>query len=328
MRAVTVSGPGGPEVLGWGQAPDPPPPGPGEVLIEVAASAVNRADVLQRQGHYPPPPGASPVLGLECSGRLAALGEGVQGWAVGDEVCALLAGGGCAEQVVAPAAQLLPIPAGVTLVDAAGLPEVACTVWMALVERARLQAGEWVLVHGGASGIGTMATQLAARVLGAHVAVTARSPERLARCRDLGAEVVVDHTREDFVAVVREATSGVGADVVLDIVGAAYLPRNLAVLATGGRLVTIGMLGGRTGELDLGTLLAKRGQLHATGLRARPAEEKAEVVSGVLSLLWPAIEDGRIVGVIDRVLPMERAGEAHQVLEAGGTVGKIVLTVA
>jgi len=327
MRAVTTTGPGDPSVLGWGDVPDPAPPGPGEVLLDVVASAVNRADLLQRQGHYAPPPGASPILGLECSGRIAALGEGVEGWAVGDEVCALLSGGGYAEQVVIPVGQLLPVPAGVSLLDAAGLPEVACTVWSNVVDRGGLQAGEWLLVHGGASGIGTIATQLAARVLGAHVAVTASSADKLARCRELGAQMGVDYTTEDFVEAVREATGGAGADVVLDTVGGKYLGRNVDVLATGGRIVTIGLLGGRKGELDLGMLLAKRAAVHATSLRGRPATEKAAIVRGTLALVWPALEDGRIVPVVDRVLPMSHAAEAHRAVAASEHVGKVLLTV-
>lgn len=327
MRAVTMSGPGDPSVLGWGEVADPAPPGAGEVLVEVAASAVNGADLLQRRGRYAPPPGASDILGLECSGRVAALGEGVEGWAVGDEVCALLAGGGYAEQVVVPAGQLLPVPVGVSLTDAAGLPEVACTVWANVVDRAGLLAGETLLVHGGASGIGTMATQLAARVIGARVAVTARSPDKLARCAELGAQVLVDYTSEDFVAVVRAATGGAGADVVLDTVGASYLGRNVDVLATGGRIVTIGLVGGTRGELDLGALLVKRGAVHATSLRGRPAEQKAAIVRGTLAMVWPALEDGRIVPVVDRVLPMSQAAEAHRVVAASEHVGKVVLTV-
>jgi len=327
MRAVTMSGPGDPSVLGWGEVADPAPPGAGEVLVEVAASAVNGADLLQRRGRYAPPPGASDILGLECSGRVAALGEGVEGWAVGDEVCALLAGGGYAEQVVVPAGQLLPVPVGVSLTDAAGLPEVACTVWANVVDRAGLLAGETLLVHGGASGIGTMATQLAARVIGARVAVTARSQDKLARCAELGAQLLVDYTSQDFVAVVRAATGGAGADVVLDTVGASYLGRNVDVLATGGRIVTIGLVGGTRGELDLGALLVKRGAVHATSLRGRPAEQKAAIVRGTLAMVWPALEDGRIVPVVDRVLPMSQAAEAHRVVAASEHVGKVVLTV-
>src|SRR3954464_10487085 len=235
MRAVTISEPGGPEVLGWGEVPDPVC-GPGEVLVDVAAAAVNRADLLQRQGHYPPPPGASEVLGLECSGVISEVGPEVTGWSVGDEVCALLSGGGYAERVAVPAGQLLPRPAGVELATAAALPEVVCTVWSNVFMLAGLRAGEVFLVHGGGSGIGTMAIQLAVRA-GARVATTAGSPEKLAFCRELGAEITVNRSEEDFVEFVQGATGGHGADVVLDIMGAKYLARNVDVLATGGRLV-------------------------------------------------------------------------------------------
>src|SRR4051794_32255845 len=269
MRAVTFSEPGGPEVLQWGEVPDPVC-GPGEVLVDVTATAVNRADLMQRQGFYPPPPGASEVLGLECSGVIAEVGDGVTGWAVGDEVCALLAGGGYAERVAVPAGQLLPPPAGVELATAAALPEVTCTVWSNVFMLAGLREGDVLLVHGGSGGIGTMAIQLAVRA-GARVAVTAGSPEKLAFCRELGAEVLVDYREEDFVQRVRDATGGHGADVVLDNMGAKYLARNVDVLADGGRLVVIGMQGGRKAELDLGSLLAKRGSVHATALRSRPA---------------------------------------------------------
>src|SRR4051795_12814007 len=283
MRAVTLSGSGGPEVLGWGEVPDPVLR-PGEVLVDVVATAVNRADLLQRAGSYPPPPGASEILGLECSGVVSEIGEGVTGWSVGDEVCALLSGGGYAERVAVPAGQLLPRPAGVELATAAALPEVVCTVWSNVFMLAGLRAGEVFLVHGGGSGIGTMAIQLAVRA-GARVATTAGSPEKLAFCRELGAEILVDYRNEDFVEVVQQATGGHGADVVLDIMGAKYLARNVDVLATGGRLVSIGMQGGTKAELDLGKLMRKRGSVHATALRSRPATgrgSKAEVVAAVL----------------------------------------------
>src|SRR3954447_8326958 len=269
MHAVTLSGPGGPEVLGWGEVPDPVC-GPGEVLVDVVAAAVNRADLLQRQGRYPPPPGASEVLGLECSGVVSEVGEGVTGWSVGDEVCALLAGGGYAERVAVPVGQLLPRPAGVELATAAALPEVVCTVWSNVFMLAGLRAGEVFLVHGGGSGIGTMAVQLAVRA-GARVATTAGSAAKLAFCRELGAEILVNYREEDFVEVVQGATGGHGADVVLDIMGAKYLARNVDVLATGGRLVGIGMQGGTKAELDLGALMRKRASIAATTLRSRPA---------------------------------------------------------
>jgi putative PIG3 family NAD(P)H quinone oxidoreductase len=324
VRAVVLTGAGGPEVMRWDQVPDPVP-GPGEVLVDVVASAVNRADLLQRQGHYDPPPGTSPYLGLECSGRVAALGDGVDGWAVGDEVCALLTGGGYAESVAVPAGQLLPLPTGVDLVEAAGLPEVTCTVWSNVFMLAGLRPGETLLVHGGASGIGTMAIQLG-RAMQARVAVTAGSPERLARCQDLGAQVLVNHREEDFVERVRSATDGHGADVVLDLIGAKYLARNVEVLATSGRLVVIGLQGGTKAELDLGLLMRKRAAVLATVLRARPPEEKAAVVASVREHVWPLVGSGTVRPVVDRVLPMAEAAEAHRVLEAGENVGKVLLT--
>jgi len=324
VRAVVLTGAGGPEVMRWDQVPDPEP-GPGEVLVDVVASAVNRADLLQRQGLYDPPPGTSPYLGLECSGRVAALGDGVEGWAVGDEVCALLAGGGYAEKVAVPAGQVLPLPTGVDLVEAAGLPEVTCTVWSNVFMLAGLRPGETLLVHGGASGIGTMAIQLG-RAMQATVAVTAGSPEKLARCRDLGAQVLVDYREEDFVEQVRAATDGRGADVVLDLIGAKYLARNVEVLATSGRLVVIGLQGGTRAELDLGLLMRKRAAVLATVLRARPDEEKAAVVASVREHVWPLVGSGAVRPVIDRVLSMADAGEAHRVLESGENVGKVLLT--
>jgi putative PIG3 family NAD(P)H quinone oxidoreductase len=326
MRAVTISEPGGPEVLGWGEVPDPVC-GPGEVVVDVVAAAVNRADLLQRQGHYPPPPGASEVLGLECSGVVREVGAGVTGWSVGDEVCALLSGGGYAERVAVPAGQLLPKPSGVELATAAALPEVVCTVWSNVFMLAGLRAGEVFLVHGGGSGIGTMAIQLAVRA-GARVATTAGSAEKLAFCRELGAEILVNHRDEDFVEVVQQATDGHGADVVLDIMGARYLARNVDVLATGGRLVGIGMQGGTKAELDLGKLMRKRGSVAATTLRSRPATGpggKAEIVEAVRHDVWPDVERGVVRPIVDRRLPMSRAGEAHALLEAGGHIGKVLL---
>ena len=294
------------------------------MLVEIAATAVNRADLLQRQGFYPPPPGASELLGLECSGTVASLGVGVAGWSVGDEVCALLAGGGYAERVAVPAGQLLPVPRGIDLVTAGALPEVTCTVWANVFMLAGLRAGETLLVHGGAGGIGTIAIQLARRH-GATVLCTAGSAEKLARCRELGADVGINYRDEDFVARAREATGGRGADVILDNMGAAYLPRNVDALATGGRLVTIGLQGGTKGELDLGVLMMKRAAVHATSLRARPVAEKAAIVASVREHVWPAIEAGEVHVVIDRVLPMTDAAEAHRVIEAGEHVGKVVL---
>src|SRR5689334_13925510 len=271
MRAITIAEPGGPEEVVWSEVPDPVP-GPGEGLIDVAASAVNRADVLQRMGFYNPPPGAPPYPGLECSGRIGAVGAGVIGFVRGDAVCALLAGGGYAEKVVVPAGQVLPLPKQLTLLEAGGLMETACTVWANVFMLAGLKPGESLLVHGGSSGIGMTAIQLAHR-LGARVLVTAGTADKLDFCRRLGADVAVNYREEDFVERVREETDGRGVDVILDNMGAAYLDRNVAALAVNGRLAVIGLQGGVRGEVNLGTLLGKRGTIHATSLRARPSQE-------------------------------------------------------
>jgi putative PIG3 family NAD(P)H quinone oxidoreductase len=325
MHAITVREPGGPEVLEWTEVADPVA-GPGEVVVDVAGSAVNRADLLQRQGAYPPPPGASDIIGLECSGRIAALGEGVEGWQVGDEVCALLAGGGYAEKVAVPAAQLLPIPSGVDLVTAGGLPEVVCTVWSNVVAAGRLAAGETFLVHGGSSGIGTHAIQVA-KALGARVAATAGAPDRLERCRELGADIVIDY-HDDVSTRLKEATDGHGADVILDNMGAKGLAANIDSLASDGRLLIIGLQGGRKGELDLNKLLRKRGSVTAMSLRGRPVQGpngKAAVVAGVREQVWPMFTDGRVRPVVHDRVPLPDAGKAHAQLEAGGVVGKILL---
>ncbi|MBC9714280.1 NAD(P)H-quinone oxidoreductase [Streptomyces sp. TRM66268-LWL] len=325
MYAITIPEPGGPEALQWAEVPDAVP-GEGEVLVEVAASAVNRADLLQRQGFYNPPPGASPYPGLECSGRISALGPGVSGWSVGDEVCALLAGGGYAEQVAVPAGQLLPVPEGVGLVEAAALPEVVCTVWSNVFMVAHLRPGETLLVHGGASGIGTMAIQLA-KAVGARVAVTAGGKEKLERCAELGADILIDYREQDFVEELRAATDGAGADVILDIMGAKYLDRNIKALAVNGRLAIIGLQGGVKGEIDLNALLRKRAAVTATSLRARPLGEKAAIVAAVREHVWPLVAAGRVRPVVDRQLPMSSAAQGHRVLEESGHVGKVLLTV-
>lgn len=324
MRAVVVTEPGGPEALAWREVPEPIC-GPEDVIIDVAASAVNRADILQRQGRYPPPAGAAPWLGLECSGVVAAVGSGVTTWSEGDEVCALLSGGGNAERVAVPASHVLPVPEGIDLVTAAALPEATCTVWHYLAMVPRLQAGETVLIHGGASGIGSMAIQVAA-ALGARVAITAGSPAKLSRCADLGASILVNYRSDDFVEVVREATGGRGADVVLDIIGGPYLSRNVDVLASDGRLVVIGLQGGRRGELNLGRLLAKGGTLFASTLRSRSAARKAEIVAAVRAAVWPMLESGQVRPIVDRVVPMSDAADAHAVMENSEHVGKILLT--
>lgn len=322
MRAITIPEPGGPDALLWSEVPDPEP-GPGEVVVDVRASAVNRADLLQRQGHYPPPPGAPAYPGLECAGVVAATAPDVTDWHVGQEVCALLAGGGYAERVAVPAGQLLPVPAGVDPVDAAALPEVACTVWSNVVQLAGLTKGETLLVHGGGSGIGTFAIQLGA-ALGATVVVTAR-PAKHDRLRELGVAHTVDYREQDFVEEVRRVTDGRGADVILDIMGASYLARNVAALATGGRLVVIGMQGGRKAELDLGALLAKRASVAATALRSRPLAEKAAIVRGVREQVWPLVESGAIRPVVDRRVPMAEAAEAHRLVESSDHLGKVLL---
>ncbi|PUA82957.1 NAD(P)H-quinone oxidoreductase [Nocardioides currus] len=322
MRAVIASAPGGPEVLSVGEAPEPVLR-PGEVLVDVAATAVNRADTLQRMGLYPVPEGSSEIIGLECSGTVAELGEGVEGWSVGDEVCALLSGGGYAARVAVPAGQLMPVPAGVSLVDAAALPEVACTVWSNVFMVAGLQPRENFLVHGGAGGIGTMAIQLAT-ALSAKVFATAGSAEKLAVCADLGADVPINYHDEDFVEVL---TAAGGADVILDNMGAKYLARNVDALATSGRLVIIGMQGGSKAELDINALLRKRAAVIATALRSRPAEEKAAICAEVVEHVWPLVADGSVVPVIHERLPLEQVEVAHRLMEESGHIGKIVLTL-
>ena len=326
MKAVVATTPGGPEVLSLADLPDPQP-GPGEVAIAVVASAVNRADLLQRQGNYAPPPGASDVLGLECSGTIAAIGEGVTDWDVGDECCALLAGGGYADRVVCAAGQVMPVPAGVSLVDAAALPETACTVWSNVFMVAGLRGDEWFLVHGGAGGIGTMAIQLAAAV-GARVMTTAGSADKLEQCAALGAEVTIDYKQQDFVAEVRGANDGHGADVILDNMGAKYLGRNVEALATEGRLVIIGMQGGTKGELDVGVLMRKRGAVIATALRSRPVEGKAAICAAVVEHVWPLVADGTVRPIIGARIPLAEAGRAHALMESGESSGKILLTVS
>ena len=325
MYAVTIPEPGGPDVLRWTEVPDPEP-GPGEVLIDVHASAVNRADLLQRQGFYPPPPGAPPYPGLECSGRIVKLGDGIEYAGEppeeGDEVCALLGGGGYAQRVAVPVGQVLPKPRGLDLAEAAGLPEVACTVWSNVVRLAHLAPGETILIHGGGSGIGTFAIQLA-RALNTCVVTTARAAKH-DRLKELGADVTVDYTSEDFVKVTK-ATTGRGADVILDLVGGPYLARNIDALAPDGRLVVIGMQGGRRAELDMGALVAKRGVLAATSLRARPAAQKADIVRGVRDDVWPLVESGAIRVVVDRTFPMAQAAQAHRRVESSEHIGKVLL---
>jgi putative PIG3 family NAD(P)H quinone oxidoreductase len=328
MRAVTVPSPGGPEVLTLADLPDPEPAA-GEVVVDVVSTAVNRADLLQRRGFYPPPPGASDVLGLECAGTIRSIGADVAGWSVGDQVCALLAGGGYAEQVAVPAGQLMRVPSGVPLAVAGALPEVACTVWSNVFMVAQLQPGETLLVHGGAGGIGTFTIQLAA-ALGARVFATAGSEEKLELCRSLGAERAISYRDEAASGIPRWvevlADAG-GADVILDNMGAKYLARNVSALATQGRLVVIGMQGGARGELDLSTLMTKRGAVIATTLRSRPTAEKAAICRAVEEHVWPLIEAGKVTPVVGVELGIDDVAEAHTLMETGTHTGKVVLRV-
>jgi putative PIG3 family NAD(P)H quinone oxidoreductase len=323
MRAVTVTTPGGVEALDVVDLPQPEP-GPGEVLIRVAAAGVNRADLVQRRGFYAPPPGASHVLGLECSGEIAAVGDGVTDLHPGTQVCALLSGGGYAEYVAVPAGQVAAVPLGITLVEAAGLMEVACTVWSNVFMMGKLQHGENLLVHGGASGIGTMAIQLG-KAFGTQVACTVGTAEKAKFCRDLGADLVVNYREEEFADVL--AAAGFAADVILDIMGASYLAPNLATLATAGRLIIIAMQGGAKGEIDLSTLFAKRGAIMSTSLRARPSAEKAAIVSAMVAQVWPLIADGTVRPIIHQTLPLEDVRAAHQLLEDSSHTGKVLLTL-
>lgn len=325
MRAVVADRAGGPEVLEVVERPDPQA-GPGEVVLDVTAAGLNRADLLQRQGFYPPPPGASDVLGMECSGTVAAVGADVTGWQVGDPGCALLSAGAYATKVALPVGQLMPVPEGVDLVTAAALPEVACTVWSNVFMVAGLRPEETLLVHGGAGGIGTFAIQLAA-AFGARVLTTAGSPEKRALCRELGAEVAIDYRDEDFVEVVARLTDGAGVDVILDNMGASYLARNVTALATEGRLVVIGMQGGTRAELDLNALLRKRAAIVATTLRARPAEEKAAICAAVVEHVWPLVADGAVKPMVHATLPLDSVGEAHALMESGEHTGKILLAM-
>ncbi|MBB5075844.1 NAD(P)H-quinone oxidoreductase [Nonomuraea endophytica] len=316
MRAIVISKNGAPEVLEWREVPDLRP-GRGEVLIDVAASAVNRADVLQRLGFYNPPPGDSEYPGLECSGVVAEVGADVEHFQVGDRVCALLGGGGYAEQVTVPWQQVMPVPDNVSLTEAAALPEVACTVWSNVFMTARLRRSDTLLVHGGASGVGTMAIQLA-KAFGSRVIATAGTAEKLARLRELGADEVINYREEDFAEKAE-------ADVILDIMGAKYLSRNIKALRTGGRLVIIGLQGGISAELDLRMLLNKRAAVHGTTLRSRPTDEKGVIVRGVVDNVWPLVSAGAVRPVIYAEVPLAEAARAHEMLDSGEHVGKILL---
>lgn len=325
MRAVEITQPGGPEVLSPTTRPIPVPMA-GEVLIKVAVAGVNRPDVVQRQGLYPPPPGASDLPGLEVSGTVAALGPDVTGWQVGDKVCALLGGGGYAEYATAPAGQVLPVPDGLDMVQAAALPETVFTVWTNVVERAGLSAGESFLVHGGTSGIGTIAIQLA-KALGATVFATAGGADKVAACTALGADHAIDYKSQDFVAVVKEATGKRGVDVVLDMVGGDYLPRNIDCLAVDGRHVTIAFLRGPKVELNLAPVMLKRLTLTGSTLRARSAAQKAALAVAVKDKVWPLVAAGKVRPVIATTFPLERAADAHRLMESSAHIGKIMLVL-
>jgi putative PIG3 family NAD(P)H quinone oxidoreductase len=318
MRAIVIED----KQLVSREVPDPVA-GDGEVVVDVTAAGVNRADVSQRQGHYPPPPGAPEYPGLECAGVISSVGPGVAGRHEGERVAALLSGGGYAQRVAVPVGQLLPVPGGLSLQESAALPEVACTVWSNVVDRDRLRKGQTLLVHGGGSGIGTFAVQLG-KALGATVVATARAGKH-DRLRALGADLVIDYTTADFVAATKEFTGGAGADVVLDIIGAKYLARNVDVLADNGRITVIGLQGGRTAELDLGRLMARRGSISSTSLRARPPADKARIVAGVLRDVWPLVEAGAVKPIIHTAMPLSEAAAAHRLMESSDHLGKILL---
>jgi len=325
MIAIEINGKGGPEVLTPVERPLSHP-GPGEVLIRVFAAGVNRPDVLQRRGMYPPPPGASDIPGLEVAGEIETTGDGVTEWRGGDRVCALVSGGGYAEYCVAPAPQCLPIPKGMDPVAAAALPETFFTVWTNVFDRGRLQAGETALFHGGASGIGTTAIQLAA-ARGARVFATAGSDDKCRACEDLGAERCINYHTEDFVEVVNTITDGRGVDLILDIIGGDYAPRNLAALAQDGRLVQIGLMGGTTATVDLNRIMRRRLTITGSTLRPRSVEEKGDIATALLDQVWPLLDEGRVRPVVYRTFPLREAAEAHRLMESGEHTGKIVLVV-
>ena len=325
MKAIEIAAPGGPEVLRPGERPVPKP-AEGEVLIKVAAAGVNRPDVEQRKGTYPPPPGASDIPGLEIAGTVVELGTGTNGLRLGDEVCALVSGGGYAEYCTAPAAQCLPVPKGLGMTEAAALPETFFTVWQNVFDRARLKAGETILIHGGSSGIGTTAIQMA-KAMGARVLTTAGSDEKCEACRKLGADRAINYNTEDFAEVTLAETNKKGADVILDMVGGKYFERNIAALAIEGRLSVIALLGGRDAKLDLGLLLRKRLTVVGSVLRARPVSEKGAIAESLRREIWPLIAAGKIKPVIDSTFPLADAAKAHARMETSAHVGKIVLTV-
>ena len=323
MTAIEITEPGGPDVLRPAVLPVPRS-GDGDVLIKVAAAGVNRPDVLQRKGGYPPPPGASPLPGLEVAGTIVEVGAGVDGWAQGDTVCALVAGGGYAEYCVAPAPQCLPVPSGLSIIEAAALPETFFTVWANVFQRGRLAAGETVLIHGGSSGIGTTAIQLA-KSFGATVLTTAGSDEKCAACRDLGADWAINYKTEDFVAIAKEATAGKGVDLVLDMVGGDYLPRNISALAVDGRHVSIAFLGGAKVTLDLRPVMVRRLTLTGSTLRPRSIADKAAIAAQLREQVWPLLESGDVRPVIHATMPLEKAADAHALMETSSHIGKIIL---
>jgi putative PIG3 family NAD(P)H quinone oxidoreductase len=325
MCAIEIKAPGGPEVLVPALRPLPKP-GKGEILVRVTAAGVNRPDVLQRQGGYPPPKGASDIPGLEIAGTVVGVGEGATRWEEGDEVCALVAGGGYAEYAVAPAPQCLPVPKGFSMADAASLPETYFTVWTNVFDRGRLQPGETFLVHGGASGIGTTAIQLA-RALGARVFATAGSAEKCAACEKLGAEKAVNYKTEDWVEVIKRVTGGEGVDVILDMVGGDYTPRNLELLRTDGRVVQIAFLRGNKTQIDLNPIMRKRLTLTGSTLRPRSVAEKAQIAQALRAKVWPLFESGKLRPVIHAKFPLAKAADAHAMMDADQHTGKIVLTV-
>jgi NADPH2:quinone reductase len=326
MRAVLMEDMGGPEVLRLGEAPAPRP-GEGQVLLRIAATSVNRADLQQRAGNYPPPPGESEILGLEASGLIEGVGEGVTGWQVGDRVMTLLGGGGYAEDAIAPASTLMPVPESLDLVEAASITEVFVTAWLNIFREAGLKPGETLLVHGGASGVGTAAIQLAKALGPSPMIVTVGSEDKARACRDLGADHAILYKQEDFSRRVLELTEKRGANVILDHIGAFYLESNLACLALYGRLVIIGLLGGAKAELNIGRLMVKRQRIVGSVLRARPIPEKAEITREFRARVLPLFESGRLRPVIDRVLPLEEARQAHELMAANANTGKLVLQV-
>jgi putative PIG3 family NAD(P)H quinone oxidoreductase len=324
MTAIEIPEPGGPGALKPGTR-EVPQPGEGEALIKVISAGVNRPDVMQRQGNYPPPPGASDIPGLEIAGRVVRLGPGVAGWKEGDETLALVTGGGYAEYCVAPAAQMLPIPKGVDIVEAGGIPETFFTVWTNVFDRGRLQRGESLLVHGGSSGIGTTAIQIA-RAMGARVFTTAGTVEKCAVCEDLGAERAINYREEDFVAVVKAATDKRGVDVVLDMVGGDYIQRNLSALAPDGRLCYIAFLGGSKAEVDFLPMMLKRITISGSTLRARDTAFKAKIAENLREHVWPLLESGKVKVVVHKTFPLTEASKAHALMESSAHIGKIVLT--